>query len=52
MSEYAFGIERRAGGHMFQLTFTNSVASTYGQIAQGGLPDTLYLGFNLGRKFY
>ena len=50
--EYAFGIERRAGGHMFQLTFTNSVASTYGQIAQGGLPDTLYLGFNLGRKFY
>jgi hypothetical protein len=50
--EYAFGIERRAGGHMFQLTFTNSLSSTYGQIAQGGFPDTLYLGFNLGRKFY
>ena len=50
--EYAFGIERRAGGHMFQLTFSNSLGSTYGQIAQGGFPDTIYLGFNLGRKFY
>ncbi len=50
--EYAFGIERRAGGHMFQLTFTNSLGSTYGQIATGGIPDSLYLGFNLGRKFY
>jgi hypothetical protein len=50
--EYAFGIERRAGGHMFQLTFTNSVGTTFGQISQGGFPDTLYLGFNLGRKFF
>ena len=33
--EYAFGIERRAGGHMFQLTFTNSLGSTYGQIGAG-----------------
>jgi hypothetical protein len=51
-AEYAFGIERRAGGHMFQLTFTNSLGSTYGQIGTGGSPGTLYLGFNLGRKFY
>ncbi|HYN05887.1 MAG TPA: DUF5777 family beta-barrel protein [Vicinamibacterales bacterium] len=49
---FAFGIERRAGGHMFQLNFGNSLASTYGQTAQGGFPDTIYLGFNLGRKFY
>ncbi len=49
---YAFGIERRAGGHMFLLTFTNSVGTTFGQMSQGGFPDTLYMGFNLGRKFY
>ncbi|HEY7473564.1 MAG TPA: DUF5777 family beta-barrel protein [Vicinamibacterales bacterium] len=49
---FAFGIERRAGGHMFQLNFGNSLASTYGQIAQGGFPDTIYMGFNLGRKFF
>ena len=51
-AEYAFGIERRAGGHMFLLTFTNSVATTFGQVSQGGFPDTLYMGFNLGRKFF
>jgi hypothetical protein len=51
-AQYAFGIERKAGGHTFLLTFTNSVATTFGQISQGGFPDTLYLGFNLGRKFF
>jgi hypothetical protein len=50
--EYGFGIERRAGGHMFQLTFTNAVAGTYGQLARGGFPGTLYLGFQLSRKFF
>jgi hypothetical protein len=50
--EYGFGIERRAGGHMFQLTFTNAVAGTYGQLARGGFPSTLYLGFQLSRKFF
>lgn len=50
--EFAFGIERRAGGHMFQLTFTNSFALTYGQIARGGAPGAIYMGFNMGRKFF
>jgi hypothetical protein len=50
--EFAFGLERRAGGHMFQLTFTNSFGGTYGQIARGGLPDAIYFGFNMGRKFF
>jgi hypothetical protein len=50
--EFAVGIERRAGGHMFQLTFTNSFAGTFGQIARGGFPDTIYFGFNMGRKFF
>ena len=50
--EFSFGIERRAGGHMFQLNFGNSVSSTFGQTATGGFPDTIYMGFNLGRKFF
>jgi len=50
--EYGFGIEKRAGGHMFQLTFSNTFGTTFGQLARGGSPDTLYLGFNLSRKFF
>lgn len=49
--EFGFGIEKRAGWHVFQLTFSNSSATTFGQIARGGFPTTIYLGFNLGRKF-
>jgi hypothetical protein len=49
----AFGVEKRAGGHMFQLTFSNSWATTMGQIARGGPgDDNWFLGFNLSRKFY
>jgi hypothetical protein len=51
-NEYGFGIEKRVGGHVFMLTFTNSFVNTYGQIARGGNPDSLYLGFNLSRKFF
>jgi hypothetical protein len=51
-AEFAFGIEKRVGGHMFQLTFTNSPATTFGQLVTGGTPGALYMGFNLGRKFY
>ena len=50
--EYSFGIEKRVGGHMFQLTFSNSFATTFGQLARGGTPSALYFGFNLGRKFW
>lgn len=51
-AEFAFGIEKRAGGHMFQLDVGNSQASTFGQVARGGFPQSLYLGFNLARKFF
>src|SRR5438552_5976948 len=44
--EYGFGIEKRVGGHVFQMNFTNTPAMTFGQIARGGFPNTLYLGFN------
>jgi hypothetical protein len=50
--EYGFGLEQRVGGHTFVLTFTNTFASTFGQLARGGPADALYLGFNLGRKFF
>jgi hypothetical protein len=52
IQEFAFGFEGRAGGHLFQLTFTNAVGTTLGQISQGGFADTLFLGFNLSRKFF
>jgi hypothetical protein len=51
-AEVAFGIEKRAGLHLFQLNFTNMQQSTFGQIARGGFPNTWYLGFNLARKFF
>jgi hypothetical protein len=50
--EFAFAIEKRAGGHLFQLNLTNTFSTTYAQVARGGLPDSLYLGFNLARKFF
>jgi hypothetical protein len=44
-------IEKRSGGHIFQVNFTNSFGTTYGQIARGGNPHDVYLGFNLVRRF-
>jgi hypothetical protein len=49
---YGFAVEKRAGGHMFQLNFNNGQGTTFGQLARGGFPDSLYLGFNLARKFF
>jgi hypothetical protein len=51
-AEYSFAIEKRAGLHVFQLNIANSQATTFGQLARGGFQDSLYLGFNLTRKFY
>jgi hypothetical protein len=50
--EYAFALEKRVGAHVFSVTFANTAATTYGQIARGGNPESLYLGFNLARKFF
>jgi hypothetical protein len=49
---FGFAVEKRAGGHVFQLNFNNGQGTTFGQLARGGLADSLYLGFNLSRKFY
>ena len=50
--EYGVGLEARVGSHMFSLTFTNTFGTTYAQLARGGAANTLYLGFNLARKFF
>jgi hypothetical protein len=49
---YGFALEKRAGGHLFQLNFGNGQGTTFGQLARGGFSDSLYLGFNLARKFF
>jgi Membrane bound beta barrel domain (DUF5777) len=48
-----FAIEKRAGGHLFQLNFSDSFSTTMGQIARGG-PEAKdwYMGFNISRKFF
>jgi hypothetical protein len=49
---YGIAIEKRAGGHLFQLNLNNGQGTTLGQLARGGFSDSLYLGFNLARKFF
>jgi hypothetical protein len=51
-AEYGFGISKRVGGHVFDLTFTNGQGTTFAQLARGGFPGSLFLGFNLARKFF
>jgi hypothetical protein len=48
-----FGIEKRAGGHVFQLNVSNGQANTMGQLARGGTAsDDWYLGFSISRRFF
>jgi hypothetical protein len=47
------GIEKRAGGHMFQLNVSSDLGTTFGQLARGGfLTSKWFIGFNLTRKFF
>jgi hypothetical protein len=49
----SFGIEKRVGGHAFQVNFSNGTGSTLAQIARGGIAsDRWHIGFNINRKFY
>ena len=50
----SFGIETRAGGHTFQVNFSNGFGTTLGQIASRGgtSSDSWYIGFNISRKFF
>ena len=49
----SFGIEKRAGGHSFQINFSNGFGTTLAQLARGGVDtDTWFIGFNISRKFF
>jgi hypothetical protein len=49
----SFAIEKRYGGHSFQVNVGNGFGSTLAQIARGGFGnDTWFLGFNISRKFF
>ena len=48
----SFGIEKRVGGHAFQVNFSNGFGSTLAQVARGGISDNWYIGFNINRKFF
>jgi hypothetical protein len=53
MTHGGFAIEKRAGGHLFQLNFSDGIGTTMGQIARGGADGTnWYMGFNISRKFF
>jgi hypothetical protein len=53
VNQVSFGVEGRAGGHLFQLNFSNGFGTTLGQISRGGVTnDNWYFGFNIARKFF
>ena len=39
VSQASFGLEGRAGGHTFQINFSNGFGTTLGQIATGGISN-------------
>jgi hypothetical protein len=52
-NQVSFGLEGRAGGHLFQLNFSNGFGTTLGQIAGGTANyDDWHIGFNIARKFF
>ena len=53
VNQASFGIEMRAGGHLFQINVSNGIGTTLGQLATGtGNNDSWFIGFNISRKFF
>ena len=53
VTHVSFGIEKRMGGHAFQLNFSNGFGTTLAEVARGGFTnDDWYIGFNISRKFF
>jgi hypothetical protein len=53
VTQGSFGLEKRAGGHTFQINFSNGAGTTLGQVARGGTSsEDWYLGFQISRKFF
>jgi hypothetical protein len=52
-TQMSFGVEGRAGGHLFQINFSNGFGTTLGQISRGAFNyNNWYIGFNIARKFF
>jgi hypothetical protein len=52
VTQMAVALEKRAGGHAFQISASNGFGTTMGQLAGGARSyDEWYLGFNISRKF-
>jgi hypothetical protein len=52
-TQIGFGLEKRSGGHMFQLTISNGFGTTIGQLSRGAKnTDDWHLGFSISRKFF
>jgi hypothetical protein len=53
VSMKTFGIEKRLGGHTFQLNVSNSLGTSMAQMARGASNDRdWFLGFNISRRFF
>jgi uncharacterized beta barrel domain-containing protein DUF5777 len=53
VNQISFGLEGRAGGHTFQVNFSNGLGTTLGQLARGGIDNnSWFIGFNISRKFF
>ena len=52
--QISFGLEGRAGGHLFQVNVGNGFGTTLGQLAANGAfnYDNWFIGFNIARKFF
>ncbi len=53
VNQMSFGVEGRAGGHLFQFNVGNGLGTTLGQLARGGVDNnSWFIGFNIARKFF
>ncbi|HJR60211.1 MAG TPA: DUF5777 family beta-barrel protein [Vicinamibacterales bacterium] len=53
VNQLSVAVEKRAGGHVFQINVSNGLGTTYGQLARGAVDyDHWFLGFNLSRKLF
>ena len=53
VAQASFGLEKRTGGHSFQINVSNGTGTTPGQLTRSGVSsDSWYIGFNISRKFF
>ena len=53
VTQASFALEKRTGGHNFQINFSNGIGTTPGQLTRSGVSrDSWFIGFNISRKFF